>query len=144
MTNNFILSLAFSLIIFFGVCRDGSENSLQVATIVVEKNLLHLTGKTQNTETKQWSLFTSLKGLKLHIVYQVKKNKHECLSCSCIHLTANGFSIGYCCVKRLLSIIYTILFLLFLHKFSDISPVAYKNDRMFKGCGKFASAESIG
>jgi hypothetical protein len=143
MTNNFILSLIFSLVIFFGVYKDDSENSLRFATIIVEQNILHLAGDEQNSTDNTWSLFKSLKDIRVHIVHQPIKGKHECFSGTCIHQTANGFSIKYCCVKRLLSIIYTVFFLLVLYKFSDLSPKVNKHVHFLGGYGSLASSDSI-
>jgi Co/Zn/Cd efflux system component len=138
MTNNSILSLIFLVVIFFGVYKDNSENSLQDATIMVEQNILHLAGAEQHNPASAWSLFQSLKHVKVHIIHPTEKSKHECLSGTCIHQTTNGFSIRYCCVKRLLSIVYTVFFLLVLYKFSDPIPTTYKNVQFFKGYGDFA------
>lgn len=140
MTNNFILSLIFSLVIFLGVYKDDSNENMQVATIIVEQNIVHLTGKVQNANA--WSLFKSLKDVNVHMVHQTENGRHQCLSGGCIHQTANGFAIKYCCVKRLLSIIYSVFFLLLLYKFSDFSPRACKNDGIFKGFSNLVSTDS--
>jgi hypothetical protein len=134
MTNNFILSLIFSLVIFFGVYKDDNGNNAQVATVLVEQNLVHLSGEGQHTTASAWSLFNSLKQIKIHIIYQTENENHTCFSRKSIHQTSKGFTVRYCCVKRLLSILYTAFFMLILYRFADPIPACCKGVVFF---GKF-------
>jgi hypothetical protein len=118
MTNNFILSLIFLVVIFIGICKENNGDNLNVATIQVEQKIQQFAGADQNSLVKIWSYFQSLKEVSVHTFYAKELNRHQCINRNCIHRTANGFSIRFCCVNRLLTIIYTVLFLLFLYKFS--------------------------
>jgi len=142
MTNNFILSLLFALIIFFGVYKDCSENNLQSATICVEQNIIHLAGGSQPANASAWNLFQSLKQVKVYTIYQTENKKHACLGKNCFHQTAKGFTVKYCCVKRLLSILYTALFMLVLYKFAGPLPGCCKRVRIFKKYGNYATSDS--
>ena len=142
MTNNFILSLLFALVIFFGVYKDCSENNLQAATICVEQNIIHPAGGSQPANASALNLFQSLKQVKVYTIYQTENKKHACLGENCIHQTAKGYTVKYCCVKRLLSILYTALFMLVLYKFAEPIPTCYKRVSIFKKYGNYATPES--